>query len=40
MEKITADNKKLRKFLNWKPKYDKLQKIVQSSIKWEKKLNA
>ena len=38
MEKITADNKKLKKFLNWKPKYGKLSKIVKSSLNWEKKI--
>jgi UDP-glucose 4-epimerase len=38
MEKITADNKRLKKFLRWKPKYGKLAKIVKSSLSWEKKL--
>ena len=36
--KIIASNKKLTKFINWKPKYNSLQKIVQSCLKWEKKI--
>ena len=39
MEKITADNKKIKKFLGWRPKYNKLSLIVKSSLKWESKLN-
>ena len=39
MEKITADNKKIKKFLSWRPKYNKLSLIVKSSLKWESKLN-
>ena len=35
MAKITADTSKLRKFLNWYPKYNNLNKIVKSCIKWE-----
>ena len=38
MEKIIADTKKLNKFLKWRPQYNKLKEIVNSSIKWEKKL--
>ena len=37
MIKITADNKNLHKFINWKPKYDKLSLIVKSCLKWENK---
>ena len=36
--KIIASNKKLTKFINWKPKYNSLKKIVQSCLKWEKKI--
>ncbi len=39
MSKITADTKKLKRIINWKPKFDDLNFIVRSCIKWEKKLN-
>ena len=35
--KIIAENKSLMKFINWKPKFDKLKIMVASSLKWEKK---
>ena len=38
MEKIVTSNKKLLKFINWKPKYKNLNKIIESCLKWEKKL--
>ena len=38
MERITANTKKLKRFINWKPKYNNLNLIVKSCIKWEKKL--
>jgi|TARA_Y100000389_G_scaffold197633_1_gene232617 UDP-glucose 4-epimerase len=37
MVKVISDNRKLKKFINWSPKYENLNKIVKSSIKWEKK---
>jgi UDP-glucose 4-epimerase len=37
--KIIASNKKLIKFIKWKPKFNKLSKIVKSCIKWEKIIN-
>jgi len=37
MEMIIADNKKLKKFINWKPKYNSIKRIVKSCIDWEKK---
>ena len=37
MEKIIAENKKLLKFIKWKPKYNKLHFLVKNSIKWEQK---
>ena len=40
MIKITAKNKKLKKFISWKPKYNKLSLIVRSCILWEKKINS
>jgi len=39
LKEIIADNRKLKKFLNWKPKYNKLSTMVKSSIKWEKKIS-
>tara|TARA_B100000963_G_C22545424_1_gene634189 strand:+ start:49 stop:1017 length:969 start_codon:yes stop_codon:yes gene_type:complete len=36
--KIIALTKNLRNFIKWKPKYNKLQTMVKSSINWEKKL--
>ena len=36
MVKITANNNILKKFINWKPKYNKLSTIVKSCINWEK----
>ena len=35
MEEIKADNSRIKKFLNWKPKSHKLKKIVKTCIKWE-----
>ena len=40
MVKITADNKNLKKFINWIPKKNKLSTIVKSCIRWEKKINS
>ena len=37
MVKITANNKNLYKFIKWKPKYDKLNLMVKSSVRWENK---
>ena len=39
LKQIIADNSKLKKFLNWKPKYNKLSIMVKSSIKWGKKIS-
>ena len=35
---IYADTKKIKKDLNWKPKFNDIKKILISAIKWEKKL--
>ena len=37
--KVYADTKKFKKLLKWKPKYNDINKIIKSAIKWEKKLN-
>ena len=36
---VVADNKKLKKTINWSPKYHRLKTIVKSCIKWEKIIN-
>ncbi len=38
MAKITANSSKLKKYINWKPKFNNLNLIVRSCINWEKKL--
>ena len=35
--KIIASNKKLKKFIKWKPKFNNLNTIVKSCINWEKR---
>ena len=35
---LVADNSKLKSVLKWKPKYNKLDKIVLDTINWERKL--
>jgi UDP-glucose 4-epimerase len=37
MVKIIANNSKLKKFIKWAPKHNKLARIVKSCILWEKK---
>jgi len=39
MVKVISNNHKLKKFINWKPKHNNLEKIIESTIKWEKKIN-
>jgi UDP-glucose 4-epimerase len=34
---LVADNGKIRTVLNWQPKYDDLEKIVQTALAWERK---
>ena len=34
--KVIALNNKLKRFIKWKPKYNKLNVMVKSSLKWEK----
>ena len=36
---IYSDNSKLKKILKWKPKFNNIQTILKSAIKWEKKLS-
>ena len=35
---VYADTKKFKKILKWKPKYNNINKIILSAIKWESKL--
>ena len=37
MVRIIANVNKLKNFLNWKPKFNNLKKMVKSSAEWEKK---
>jgi len=36
--KLVADNSKILKMMNWKPKYDNLELISQTAIDWAKKI--
>lgn len=38
LSQIIANNLKLKKFLKWKPRYNNLNLMVKSSVRWEKKL--
>ena len=35
---VYANVKKIKEILKWKPKYNDINKIIKSSIKWEKSL--
>ena len=37
MAKIIANSSKLKTFINWRPKFNNLNSIVKSTIKWEKR---
>ena len=37
---VYANTKKFKKLLKWKAKYNDINKIIKSAIKWEKKLNS
>ena len=38
IEKVVADPSKFKKFFSWKPKFNSLKLIIDSSLRWEKKL--
>ncbi len=40
VEKLISDTSKLLKYIKWQPKYNNLKEIINSSIKWEEKINA
>ena len=35
---LISDNAKIKKAMNWKPKYDDLEVICQTTLEWEKKI--
>ena len=37
---VYSDTKKFKKLFKWKPKNNDMSKIIQSTIKWEKKFNS
>jgi len=39
IEQVYANNKRFKKILKWKPKYNDIKKTISSAIRWEKKLN-
>ena len=39
-ERLIAETSKIMNYINWEPKYNDLKKIINSSIKWEEKINA
>ena len=39
VEKLIAKTSKILEHIDWKPKYNGLKEIINSSIKWEKKIN-
>ncbi len=36
VEKLVSDTSKIKKYINWEPKFNDLKTIVNSSIEWEK----
>ena len=40
VENLIAETTKILKYINWKPRYNDLYEIIDTSIKWEKKINA
>ena len=40
VEKLIAQTSKILKYIDWKPKHNDLKEIINSSIRWEEKINA
>ena len=40
VEKLIADTSKLLNYIKWQPRYNDLREIINSSIRWEEKINA
>jgi UDP-glucose 4-epimerase len=38
-ESLVANVKRLKKLLNFKPKFNDIKKSILSSVKWEEKIN-
>ena len=38
-QQLIAETSKILKHIDWKPKYNDLSEIINSSIKWEEKIN-
>tara|TARA_B100001057_G_C22768814_1_gene918740 strand:- start:3 stop:986 length:984 start_codon:yes stop_codon:yes gene_type:complete len=39
VEKLITTTSKILEYINWEPKFNDLKEIINSSIKWEKKIN-
>ena len=37
-EKVVADCRKIKKIFKWKPRYNNINIILNSALKWEKKI--
>ena len=40
VEKLISSNSKILKHINWKPRHNDLKEIINSSVRWEEKINA
>ncbi len=40
VEQVVADNQKILRGLGWVPKHDKLEEIIESAYRWEKRMSA
>ena len=40
VEKLISSNSKILNHINWKPKYNDLKEIINTSVRWEEKINA
>ncbi len=40
VEKLISSNAKILDHINWKPKHNDLKEIINSSVRWEEKINA
>tara|TARA_B100001059_G_C17813575_1_gene573745 strand:+ start:303 stop:1274 length:972 start_codon:yes stop_codon:yes gene_type:complete len=38
MVKVISNNSQLKKFIKWRPRYNSLEKIVKTCLKWEKQI--
>ena len=38
--KVYVNTSKLKRLINWKPRYNNLEFMLKSAIKWEKKINS